>query len=288
MDLSGRIEGKRIGTLLKDRIRSFANILFKYESEDVSLRWLINKNGLELLQWLNKEGHITETQLVSAVTSEGYLTEEAKIDLESIISGILFEGGKKSLEEQFLSLPAKAQKSILQVIHRDLELGAKDRMKSHIQEAISAYYALSSHPEFKKTKNYKDAKAAIDGAKRHTKMFDGESNLPLKGFSDFAMELAAVFHTDTQTELRQRFNDYYDAIQGVAPKGLFDTADAEAKHLSKVEAINKHFNQFNLKEDDKTGSDNVAQPNRERRRTKWRNRRCKWRTSGGRRRSYRQ
>ena len=76
-------------------------------------------NGRKALEYLHKKGVINNTQLQSAYDSKGNLTPEAKKDLQDITAFALFNGANDNMQQMFRAIPDKAQKAILQTIHRD-------------------------------------------------------------------------------------------------------------------------------------------------------------------------
>ena len=144
---------------------------------------------------MNTKGFISPTQYKSAFDSKGNLTPEAKNDLRGIMYQSIFKDGSTRLEEMFNMLPVKAQRAILATAFRDYDSPNTERMVGEIQNSIRAYYALSQDTMFAESKNFKEARIAIENWKRQYQMDDatGESYLPADNFSNFVLHLAAMY-----------------------------------------------------------------------------------------------
>ena len=247
-----RVPAKQTSVALGENMGRFAQILFESTNED-AISTVIEKNGRKAIDYLRQKGVINPTQYQSAFDKDGNITPEAKKDLQDIASQMLFEGANENIEQMFDALPDKAQKAILQTIHRDAKSPKSERIVKELQQAIEAYYHLQGHDGFANATDYKSATIAARAAKNSTVMFNSESDLPLQKYSNFAMEMAVLFKTDTQKELRQRFNSLYDNIQGVGGD-VFNAAEK----LSLVEAIKKHFNNIDYVSDGQTKRTDVA------------------------------
>lgn len=121
-----RIKAKNAIQKMGKDMKGFTNILLRSENEEESVSQLIDSNGVETLKWMVGRGHITETQYQSAFDSRGRLRDEAKNDLKGMLYENVFTGGSTRLGEMFQRLPAKAQRAILAVAHRDHESKAED------------------------------------------------------------------------------------------------------------------------------------------------------------------
>ena len=123
-------------------MRTFANLLLSSNDDEISFAGLIDKNGVDVLNWLGQKGYITPTQYKSAFDTKGYITAEAKNDLRGIMYQSIFQGGSTRLEEMFNTMPAKAQKAILATAFRDYDSPKSESKIVEIQNYIRAYYAL--------------------------------------------------------------------------------------------------------------------------------------------------
>lgn len=247
-----RIPAKQTSVALGENMGRFAQILFESTNED-AISTVIEKNGRKAIDYLRQKGVVNPTQYQSAFDKDRNITPEAKKDLQDIASQMLFEGANDNIEHMFDALPDKAQKAILQTIHRDAKNPKSERIVKELQQAIEAYYHLQGHDGFANATDYKSTTIAARAAKNSTVMFNSESDLPLQKYSNFAMEMAVLFKTDTQKGLRQRFNSLYDNIQGVGGD-VFNAAEK----LSLVEAIKKHFNNIDYVSDGQTKRTDVA------------------------------
>lgn len=237
-----RIKPKNVVKKLGDKMKNFASLLLRTTDEDMSFSELIDRNGVDVLKWMNANGSITPTQYKSAFDSKGNLTAEAKNDLKGVMYQSIFEGGSTQLEEMFNALPAKAQKAILATTYRDYDSPQSERMVEEIQNSIMAYYALSHDAQFMAATNHKDARMAVEAWQRQYAIDDntGESYLPAEKYSNFALLLATMYKGDNQRFIQGTFNKMYDLIQGTQEETLFEQPDNTPRSL--VEAIKETLN----------------------------------------------
>nr|DAE73953.1 MAG TPA: Type I restriction enzyme [Caudoviricetes sp.] len=237
-----RIKPKNVVKKLGEKMKNFASLLLRSTDEDMSFSELIDRNGVDVLKWMNANGSITPTQYKSAFDSKGNLTAEAKNDLKGVMYQGIFEGGSTQLEEMFNALPAKAQKAILATAYRDYDNPKSERMVEEIQNSIMAYYALSHDAQFMAATNHKDARMAVEAWKRQYAIDDntGESYLPAEKYSNFALLLATMYKGDNQSFIQGTFNKMYDLIQGTQEETLFEQPDNTPRSL--VQAIKETLN----------------------------------------------
>ena len=237
-----RIKPKNIVQKMGGNMRSYANLLLKSTDDEMSFAELVDRNGMDVLKWMQQKGYITSTQYKSAFDSKGNLTAEAKNDLKGIMYQSIFQNGNTHLEEMFGALPVKAQKAILATAYRDYDSPNAERMNMELQDSISAYYALSQMPEFANAKNYKEARIAAEAWKRQLALDDvtGESYLPSERYSNFAILLATMYKGQTQMFIQNTFRNIYDLVQGTQEETLFETPDNTPRTL--VAAINEAIN----------------------------------------------
>lgn len=241
-----RIKPKNAVQKMGADMRTFANLLLSSNDDEISFAGLIDKNGVDVLNWLGQKGYITPTQYKSAFDTKGYITAEAKNDLRGIMYQSIFQGGSTRLEEMFNTMPAKAQKAILATAFRDYDSPKSESMIVEIQNSIRAYYALSQSADFMNAKTYKDVRLAVEGWKKQYQIDDatGESYLPAENFSNFALLLATMYKGEKQTLIQGTFNKLYDLIQGTQEADLFETHDNTPRTLSQAikEVLNIDYN----------------------------------------------
>lgn len=241
-----RIKPKNAVQKMGADMRTFANLLLNSNDDEISFAGLIDKNGVDVLNWLGQKGYITPTQYKSAFDTKGYITAEAKNDLRGIMYQSIFQGGSTRLEEMFNTMPAKAQKAILATAFRDYDSPKSESMIVEIQNSIRAYYALSQSADFMNAKTYKDVRLAVEGWKKQYQIDDatGESYLPAENFSNFALLLATMYKGEKQTLIQGTFNKLYDLIQGTQEADLFETPDNTPRTLSQAikEVLNIDYN----------------------------------------------
>lgn len=231
-----RIKPKNVVQKMGEKIKNFANILFRSSDEDSSLAELIDQNGAEVLNWLAKNNFITDTQYQSAFDSKGNLTAEAKNDLRNVLYNSLFKNAPSRLEEMFNNLPAKAQKGILATAFRDFDSPNSEKMLTEIQQSIIAYNYLLNDANFVNAKTYTSIREAIEGWRKQTQFDDatGESFLPAEKFSNFALHLVGLYKGQTQKYVQNVFNELYDLIQGTKADNLFETNDKTKRTLAEA------------------------------------------------------
>lgn len=241
-----RIKPKNVVKKLDDKMKNFASLLLRSTDEDMSFSELIDRNGVDVLKWMNANGSITPTQYKSAFDNKGNLTAEAKNDLKGVMYQSIFEGGSTQLEEMFNALPAKAQKAILATAYRDYDSPQSERMIEELQNSIMAYYALSHDAQFMAATNHKDARMAVESWKRQYAIDDntGESYLPAEKYSNFALLLATMYKGDNQSFIQGTFNKMYDLIQGTQEETLFEQPDNTPRTLAEAikEVLNIDYN----------------------------------------------
>lgn len=237
-----RIKPKNAMHKMGANMRSFAKMLLQSVDDDTSFAGLVDKNGEDVLKWMNQRGYITPTQYRSAFDSKGNITAEAKNDLKGIMYQSIFKDGSTRLEEMFNLLPAKAQRAILATAFRDYDSPSKERMIEEIQNSIRAYYALSQDKAFVDAKNFKEARYAVESWKRQYQIDDatGDSYLPADNFSNFALHLATMYKGESQGLIQGTFNKLYDLIQGTQEENLFEHPDNTP--LTLVQAIKEALN----------------------------------------------
>ena len=234
-----RIKPKNIVQKMGDDMKGFAGRLLASPDEEMTFSELVDRNGMDVLKWMQAKNYITPTQYRSAFDSKGNLTGEAKNDLKGIMYQSIFQNGNTHLEEMFGALPAKAQKAILATAYRDYDSPNAERMNAEIQNSISAYYALSQDPAFAGAKNNKEARIAAESWKRQLAFDDvtGESYLPAEKYSNFALLLATMYKGQTQTFIQNTFKNIFDLVQGTQETTLFNEPDNTPRTLA--EAINE-------------------------------------------------
>lgn len=241
-----RIKPKNAVQKMGNDMRTFANRLLATADDDMSISALIDANGVEVLKWMNEKGYITPTQYKSAFDSRGNLTEEAKNDLRGIMYQSIFKGAPTSLEEMFNKLPIKAQRAILATAYRDYDSSSSERMIKEIQNSIMACYALLQTSDFAKATTQEQAMYAIEAWKRQYQIDDatGESYIPAKKFSNFALHLAMMYKVCSQNTIQGTFNKMYDLIQGTQAANLFEAPDNTPRTLAQAikETLNIDYN----------------------------------------------
>lgn len=240
-----RIKPKNAVQKMGVDMRTFADMLLASSDDETSFAGLVDRNGDEVLAWMNRRGFITPTQYKSAFDSKGSITAEAKNDLKGIMYQSIFTGGNIRLEEMFNAMSAKAQRAILATAFRDNESPNTERMVKEIQNSIRAYNALSQGEDFANAKNWKEARLAVESWKMQYAMDDvtGESYLPAEKFSNFALHLATMYKGESQSLIQSTFNHLYDLIQGTQEETLFEKPDNTPRTLAQaiLETLNFEY-----------------------------------------------
>ena len=232
-----RIKPKNVAQKLGDNMRTFANRLLSSSDNDATFGQLVDRNGEDVLNWMNQIGAISNTQYQSAFDSKGKLTPEAKNDLQKVLYQAVFNGGSQQLEEMFDRLPAKAQRAILSTAFRDMDSPFAGKMLPEIQSSIIAYNALMQDEGFASAKNMEEVLRAIEIFKHQTALDDRfEQYMPADNFSNFALHLAGLYKASdmSQTTIASYFNEMYDLAQGKKAATLFEEADTTEYPLAEV------------------------------------------------------
>ena len=243
-----RIKPKNAVAKMGEDMKYFASVLLSSSDDEASFSQLVDKNGIVVLKWMNQKGYITPTQYKSAFDSKGNLTAEAANDLKGIMYQSIFQNGGERLEEAFNTLPAKAQRAILATMYRDYDSPATERMVPEVQASIMAYNELMQDEAFARAKNMKEAQMAVMAWQRQYQFDDatGEPYLPTEKYSNFALQLAAMYRVQTQSLIQGTFNQMFDLIQGTQEADLFnqDTLDNTPRTLAEAikEALNIDYN----------------------------------------------
>lgn len=232
-----RIKPKNVAQKLGDGMRTFANHLLSSGDEEATFGQLVDRNGTEVLKWMNQAGAISNTQFQSAFDSKGNLTAEAKNDLQKVLYQAVFKGGSQQLEEIFDRLPAKAQRAILSTAFRDMDSPFAGKMLPEIQSSVIAYNELMQDPAFESAKNLEEALKAVEMFKRQISLDDRfEQYMPADNFSNFALHLAAMYKASdmSQATIASCFNQMYDLAQGKKAATLFEEADTTQYTLAEI------------------------------------------------------
>ena len=232
-----RIKPKNVAQTLGDNMRTFANMLLSSGEEDASFGQLVDRNGTEVMKWMNQVGAISNTQFQSAFDSKSNLTAEAKNDLQKVLYQAVFKGGSQQLEEMFDALPAKAQRAILSTAFRDMDSPFAGKMLPEIQASIAAFNQLMNDPTFAAAKKMEEVLRVVEGFKRSIQLDDRfEQYMPADNFSNFALHLAAMYKANdmSQSTLASYFNQMYDLAQGKKAATLFEEADTTEYPLADV------------------------------------------------------
>lgn len=243
-----RIKPKNAVMKMGSDMKTFAARLLSSSDEEASFSQLVDMNGVDVLKWMSQKGFITPTQYKSTFDSKGNLTAEAVNDLKGIMYQSIFQNGSERLEEMFNTLPAKAQRALLATAYRDFDSPQGERMVPEIQQSIIAYHALMQDDAFANAKTMKEAQTAILMWQRQYQFDDatGESYLPTNKFSNFALQLAAMYKVQTQRLIQGTFNQMYDLVQGTQEADLFnqDTLDNTPRTLAEAikEVLNIDYN----------------------------------------------
>lgn len=252
-----RIKPQNVALKLGDEMRTFANRLLRTSDEDASFGQLVDRNGAEVLKWMNQIGAISNTQYKSAFDTKGNLTAEAKNDLQKVLYQAVFKGGSKQLEEMFEKLPAKAQRAILSTAFRDMDSPIAGQMLPEIQSSVVAYHELMKDDSFANAKKIEDVLRAVDVFKRTTAFDDRlEQYMPADNFSNFALHLAAMYKANdmSQSTIASYFNQMFDLAQGEKAATLFEEADTTQYPLAEIvkQVLNIDYQPA------KNGNNNVA------------------------------
>nr|WP_314759724.1 LPD38 domain-containing protein [uncultured Porphyromonas sp.] len=210
----------------------YASLLFASNEEGKSLSDLVSRNGVDVLQWMNRKGYISDNQYSSALNKQGALTAEAREDLKAILYQILFDGGHMSIKKDFDDLPKSAQNALLQTVHRAIGLPDQSGIITLLQKSIGAYAGLLQYETFRNAKSPEDVSIAVDQWAGMQDLFGDRSNGEI--FGNFALKLAEAMRVSTQRKLASLLNELYDVVQGSGEDTLFEAAEATPKSLEEA------------------------------------------------------
>ena len=237
------LESVVINKLGNRRMENFANILLSQGDlgEDAKLSDLIMQNAGRVLEYLQKEGVISNT--------EANTLGKDKVALRHWLDGMLragLFGGDKQTEAAFNKLPENAKKAVLATYLRDVKSGEDARIKQNLQRSFEAYSDLMNNPDFANAKNLKEARAAVAAEIEHgNKSMFGEE--PIRDrYSTFELELAALYKgLKDQKTLTGLFGKYFDAVQGdKATNRQLELGEEPREPISKEEAIKEVFSSY--------------------------------------------
>ena len=154
----------------------YASLLFASSEEGKSLSDLVSRNGVDVLQWMNRKGYISDNQYSSALNKQGALTTEAREDLKAILYQILFDGRHISIKKDFDDLPKSAQNALLQTVHRAIGLPENSEIIELLQKSIGAYAGLLQYDTFREAKTPEEVAMAIDNWSGMQDLFSDKSN----------------------------------------------------------------------------------------------------------------
>lgn len=210
----------------------YASLLFASSEEGKSLSDLVSRNGVDVLQWMNRKGYISDNQYSSALNKQGALTTEAREDLKAILYQILFDGGHMSIKKDFDDLPKSAQNALLQTVHRAIGLPENSEIIELLQKSIGAYAGLLQYDTFREAKTPEEVAMAIDNWAGMQDLFSDKSNGEI--FGNFALKLAEEMRVSTQRKLASLLNELYDVVQGSGEDTLFEASETTPKSLQEA------------------------------------------------------
>ena len=210
----------------------YASLLFASSEEGKSLSDLVSRNGVDVLQWMNRKGYISDNQYSSALNKQGALTTEAREDLKAILYQILFDGRHISIKKDFDDLPKSAQNALLQTVHRAIGLPENSEIIELLQKSIGAYAGLLQYDTFREAKTPEEVAMAIDNWSGMQDLFSDKSNGEI--FGNFALKLAEEMRVSTQRKLASLLNELYDVVQGAGEDTLFEASETTPKSLQEA------------------------------------------------------
>ena len=210
----------------------YASLLFASSEEGKSLSDLVSRNGVDVLQWMNRKGYISDNQYSSALNKQGALTTEAREDLKAILYQILFDGRHISIKKDFDDLPKSAQNALLQTVHRAIGLPENSEIIELLQKSIGAYAGLLQYDTFREAKTPEEVAMAIDNWSGMQDLFIDKSNGEI--FGNFALKLAEEMRVSTQRKLASLLNELYDVVQGSGEDTLFEASETTPKSLQEA------------------------------------------------------
>lgn len=204
---------------------------------------MLNRNAEEGLQFLRENGYITDTQYKNAfeTNSEGkrVVTAEAKTALKDVALYQLADVIGPRAMDIFYRLPASARNGLATFLYRDSQASFETSLAPDLGDALLVWDSLRQDPDFAEQTNFGSAKIFILGKVSLFGRSELETNLGEA--SSLAKLLAASMQTQTEEQIADVLNQYYDLVganeTGAKTQSLMPTSQPTDTKAGATEAV---------------------------------------------------
>ena len=204
---------------------------------------MLNRNAEEGLKFLHENGYITDTQYKNAfeTNSEGkrVVTAEAKTALKDVALYQLADVIGPRAMDIFYRLPASARNGLATFLYRDSQASFETSLAPDLGDALLVWDSLRQDPDFAGLTNFESAKIFILGKVSLFGRSELETNLGEA--SSLAKLLAASLQTQTEEQIANVLNQYYDLVganeTGAKMQSLMPTSQPTDTKAGAAEAV---------------------------------------------------
>lgn len=204
---------------------------------------MLNRNAEEGLQFLHENGYITDTQYKNAFETNGegkrVVTAEAKTALKDVALYQLADVIGPRAMDIFYRLPASARNGLATFLYRDSQASFETSLAPDLGDALLVWDSLRHDPDFAGQTNFESAKIFILGKVSLFGRSELETNLGEA--SSLAKLLAASMQTQTEEQIADALNKYYDLVgandTGTKTQSLMPTSQPTDTKAGAAEAV---------------------------------------------------
>ena len=204
---------------------------------------MLNRNAEEGLKFLLGNGYITDTQYKNAfeTNSEGkrVVTAEAKTALKDVALYQLADVIGPRAMDIFYRLPASARNGLATFLYRDSQASFETSLAPDLGDALLVWDSLRQDPDFAGQTDFESAKIFILGKVSLFGRSELETNLGEA--SSLAKLLAASMQTQTEEQIADVLNQYYDLVganeTGAKTQSLMPTSQPTDTKAGAAEAV---------------------------------------------------
>jgi hypothetical protein len=204
---------------------------------------MLNRNAEEGLKFLLENGYITDTQYKNAfeTNSEGkrVVTAEAKTALKDVALYQLADVIGPRAMDIFYRLPASARNGLATFLYRDSQASFETSLAPDLGDALLVWDSLRQDPDFAGQTNFESAKIFILGKVSLFGRSELETNLGEA--SSLAKLLAASMQTQTEEQIADVLNQYYDLVganeTGAKTQSIMPTSQPTDTKAGAAEAV---------------------------------------------------
>ena len=204
---------------------------------------MLNRNAEEGLQFLHENGYLTDTQYKNAFETNGegkrVVTAEAKTALKDVALYQLADVIGPRATDIFYRLPASARNGLATFLYRDSQASFETSLAPDLGDALLVWDSLRHDPDFAGQTNFESAKIFILGKVSLFGRSELETNLGEA--SSLAKLLAASMQTQTEEQIADALNKYYDLVgandTGTKTQSLMPTSQPTDTKAGAAEAV---------------------------------------------------